>query len=134
VKVAAPSSELLRHTAINFTGLNFRSSNSESTRFNNNRQLVERAEGRGTEVSSDTTAEGRITKDDVARHPVRTSSRTPKTFDCLATPKQLIRQAGTLLLLAPAAIPFLLVVVLFTDEAEIPADSRMKLNKRYCSV
>jgi hypothetical protein len=86
------------------------------------------AEGRGIKVSPCTTVEDRIT-DDVARHPVRTSRRTPGIFDFITTPQQLLRK-GAVLTLAPAAIPFLLVVVPFTDEAEIAPDVTIKFNKR----
>lgn len=85
------------------------------------------AEGRGFKVSHDTTVEDRI-GDDVARHPVRISRRTPRIFDCLTTLKQLLRK-GTVLILAPAVIPFLLVVVPFTEEAEVAPDGTIKFNK-----
>jgi len=91
------------------------------------------AEGRGIKASPDTTVEDRIT-DDVAHHPVRTSRRTPRIFECLATPKQQLRK-GTVLTPAPAAVPFLLVVVPFTDEAEITPDGTIKFNKRnFCQM
>jgi hypothetical protein len=90
------------------------------------------AEGRGIKISPDTTVEDRVTYD-VARNPVRTSRRTPRISDCLTTPKQLLRK-DTLLLLAPAATPFLLIVVPFTDEAEITADRMIKFNKRNCPI
>jgi len=91
------------------------------------------ADGRGMKVSPDIIVEERIT-DDVARHPVRTNRRTPRIFDCLATPKQLLKK-GTVLILAPEAIPFLLVVVPITDEAEITPDGKIKFNKRnFCQI
>jgi len=91
------------------------------------------AEGRGIKVSPGTTVEDRIT-DDVARHPVRTSRRTPGICDYLTKPQQLLRN-DAVLTLAPAAIPFLLVAVPFTDEAEITPDSTIKFNKRnFCQM
>jgi len=120
-------------------GWTSRSSNSERTRFNNDRHLGERERlcwwQKGEELRPVLTppVEDRIT-DDVARHPVRASRRTPRTFDCLVTPKQLLSK-GTVLILAPAAIPFLLAVVPFTDEAEITPDGMIKFNKRnFCQM